>query len=238
MKGDDYEYRRWSGLASNLANSGLSKRTALAYAFLGSCLLLMAVAGIIIFFVFLTIHKTDFGNPSFRTIAIFSASIFSATIIIFGWLVNHQLIASRNQKQHTFEAISATRLSETFQKHVLERRKLTNKYPNLAEVIDEVHLFVSYRSDDMKSTDLAAGLDSLVYLLNYYEFLAATVKSGAFNEEFLNDMVGGIATSLVEYAEPLIRAYQLGVPNSQGELEGATPKAFENLVQLSNRWST
>lgn len=237
MKGEDYDHGRRSGLTANATNPRLLKRITLPAVLLSTAILYISVAGLVLFFVFLAFHKADLGHPSVRTVAIFIASGLSASIIIFGWIVNHQLIAVRNQKQHTFEAISATRLSETFQKHVVARRQLTNKYPDLTAVEKDVHLFTNFKSSEIKDSELASGLDSLLYLLNYYEFLASTVKVGAFNEEFLNDMVGGIVQSLVDYAGPMITAYQEGTPDKEGKLQGGTPKAFENLVDLASAWA-
>lgn len=235
--GEQHDNWCWRRLNASEFNIRLPSRVSITSVFFSSLLIFTAITGLVMFFVFLAFHSQDLGNAGIRTAALIAGSIVSAVIIISGWAVNHKLVATRNKEQHTFESVASTRLSETFQKHVIERRALTRSYPELMVVKDELNSFVGFKALSCEQPNLKEGLNSLLYLLNYYEFLASTVKRGAFDEAFMRDMVSGIVVELVEYAAPLIDSYQQGFKDESGTYINATPRAFENVVGLALYWS-
>ena len=51
-------------------------------------------------------------------------------------------------------------------------------------------------------------IKAVIYLLNFYEFVAAGIESGDLDEDYLYATVPSIAINLVTYSQKLINEYQ------------------------------
>lgn len=122
------------------------------------------------------------------------------------------------RRQHTVTILLEARLSSEFQQFLKDRRL---KFPEYQDITfkkwDAARK--SRNPDDIKSAD------AVVWLLNYYEFLAAGIRKDDLDEMLLKETVRSILCNLVDDARYLIAGMQ-----------AFNPRLYQNLAWIYDRW--
>lgn len=145
----------------------------------------------------------------------------AATVAIFGWFIQHQLTRQHNKVSHSLNILLQMRVSEEFQKHMKQANKFYSS--RTRHKISDADM-TKYHSED-ELDDKIKSIESHIYLLNYYEFLAYGIKSGTLDEELLFQTLGGIVIGHFDRAEAVIK-----------KARESSPKIYESLVNLEDRW--
>lgn len=179
--------------------------------------------------------------PSYATteldIDLYIVNFFMVSAIVIGWFVHSHNNLNSERKQHTVNILNSSRMSSVYQEHLrLATDKYNDPYKHVTEA--DVKLYTEWRKGSItidfsseeakvkKDINTIRAIQSVMYLLNYYEFVAAGVFSGDLDEEYLYATIAGISTNLVNYSKPLIDKYQ------------ANDKlTWQYIVKLSNNWS-
>lgn len=165
-------------------------------------------------------------------------AIIAVLVAVTGWFVNHQIAAFNSRVNHTLNLLLQTRVSNVFQEHA---NKVNLIYPSKVRSvisIDDVEEWLAFipeiedSKENLEKTRTlkekkCEAIASQNYLLNYYEFLSVGIASGLLDEELLYQTIGGITVSQVNRSTNLIDRSRID-----------SPKTFEHLMQLYNRWSS
>lgn len=184
------------------------------------------VSLIVLAFIFILLFRevwAEFKSPSEmspESLEMLGYSI-AATVAIFGWFIQHQLTRQHNKVSHSLNILLQMRVSEEFQRHMKAANEFYSSRTRLK--ISDADI-TKYHSED-KLDDKIKSIESHIYLLNYYEFLAYGIKSGTLDEELLFQTLGGIVIGHFDRAEAVIR-----------KARELSPKVYESLVNLEDRW--
>jgi hypothetical protein len=164
-------------------------------------------------------------NP---TPAVVMAAAMLATI---GWIFQRDASLLVSRKQHTLNILLQMRQSEVFNRH---RANVLSEYPGETEVRPEdVENLVRKREDPASYGITDTGkekvsiIESILYLGNYYEFLAASMFEGDLDEYLLRRSIRGLATRYYTKVLPVLEHYRKTHPNSYIEFSS-----------LNRRWTT
>ena len=138
--------------------------------------------------------------PFFAAWAAFVATLWAAKIGVQNMV-----------RQHTVNTLLQSRLSEVFMLH--------------GEAMNVGNRAYSAAPHPKNRRDRYIATDSLVYMLNFYEYVAAGIKHGDLSEEVMADMLRSVVVGLCE-------RYKIFIEEAQGEQE----TAFQNLVELAGKW--
>jgi hypothetical protein len=153
-----------------------------------SLVVMLVVSGLTGFYLFYQ-NGTNGGYPA----AVACLVGAGATI---GWLVQRQVSEDLSRKQHTLNILLQLRSNEMFARH---RINLFQVYPN-REVIPESDIVKIYDDGEKKDSYKLEPdgkqkfplVESIRYIANYYEFLAAAVRHGDIDERLLRTSLEGI----------------------------------------------
>jgi hypothetical protein len=184
---------------------------------------LMLILTVIFLFLF-EIIWSEFKSPTQMDESSLDVLGFSiaSSVAVFGWFVQHQLTRQHNKVSHSLNILLQMRVSEEFQKHMTDANK---HYPSRKKTVIPVEDVNLYSRNDEVDCKIKS-ISSHIYLLNYYEFLAYGIKSGALDEELLFQTLGGIVVGHYRRAENMIK-----------HARSESPKIYESLVNLEDRWS-
>jgi hypothetical protein len=159
-------------------------------------------------------------NPESRFSAYNVGVLTGILSAIIGWLTNAWLSFRNSKKQHTINLLFQSRLnSDLFSRH---QARLSYIYPPDSEYpIDWEEFDRISKSADSETRSTA---DSLRYMLNYYEFIAAGVKHGDLDIELLDDTIRDNLLYIHGLCAPLIKHF------------GEDSRYLENLRQLNGHW--
>jgi hypothetical protein len=134
---------------------------------------------------------------------------------LIGWMFSSWVTLRNSIKQHTFNIWLQTRCSAKYMEH--------------AEAMNRLYFSrgkkVGLSKNDLNSESFKDLEQSLVYILNHYEFVAVGIRFGDLDEEILKQTMRGIVVSLYQYVELYIIM-----------LQESRPSAYEHLTALYLRW--
>ena len=135
----------------------------------------------------------------------------TSIFIAAGWWVQDIISKTTFRRNHTLNVVMNQRNSSDFNHHVLNARTYlgTDKIVN-EEIINyytkgkKQELLKNECDKNEKLDNIISALDSLIYLINYYEFIAAGVRNRDLDAELLERCFSGILISLEKRAFYLI----------------------------------
>jgi hypothetical protein len=190
------------------------------------------------------------------------AAVAAAVMVGIGWVVQYQSGAKASRRAHTFSVLMQSRLSAEFQSHIAKRIRHypggTPVPPNDAKLIyldglvdaenqiqaqlakDLVRTAPEHR-DELRQTAIddiavlrskAESLQSLKYLLNFYEFICAGLRMKELDEPLLRATLSDVAVGL--YIDSLhVRLHaQSRQPDAYTELDKRIHKGVWLEVEL------
>ena len=202
------------------------------------------ILGLVIFGV--SIHKGDALSDKATTLLSLG---FSVLLAICWWLIRSEQAKIATKKNHTLNILLQSRISATYQERLAEASSLytsDNYFPNLKEMGEEerkkYQRIIKYYGMMMKegnitlpgninfevdreTVDIAVSLRGLVYLVNYFEFLAVGIEKDDIYEPLIEECLKGIALSLKKRAEHLI-----------DHLRAKDSETWEYFLQMCSRW--
>lgn len=145
--------------------------------------------------------------------------LIGAAAVIIGWLFTARSQSIDSTKANTMKILMDSRFSDEYSKNLSITTKLYTE--ERKEQGDNCCLSIekfSGLNDDQ--------LNSINYMLNYFEFIAVGIRCGDLDEQFMRQSLRTII--LVNF-----KFYKLIIEEKQKKV----PSALENLVSLVNRWS-
>lgn len=140
------------------------------------------------------------------------ATMFGIMFATVGWLYGARRNRNLSRKQHTFNALLQASFNDRYHKELGVMR------PHFRKGV----------LPDIKKRDEEDTLrDSLVFILNHYEFLAAGIRNGDISEKLLRDSERGTVIKIFEVSHKYIATVR-------EERNRATH--FEHLEWLFVRW--
>jgi hypothetical protein len=133
----------------------------------------------------------------------------------FGWYVTVRLNRAASRSKHTFDVLLATAFNASYQEHLSVVRPHMVNAGN--DAFPELH-----RSKNHKLHD------SVLFLLNYYEFLAGAVRHGVLAEDLLHEDQGYIVRQLFIRSKEFI---------ADERTRKKRPALFDQFEWLYNRWN-
>lgn len=154
--------------------------------------------------------------------------LVTGALVCMGWWIQSITSAAQSRRKHTLEIILSTRTSEVYQKklnkyshlyhgntHVAKKFAQWRSFPNLPE-FSNACVPDNYRN----------AINGLLYILNYFEFLAQGVKAKDLDDCLLKECFSGFIKDLEKKAFYLII-----------EAQKVNPQNFEGLIYLSKKWN-
>ena len=138
-----------------------------------------------------------------------AVAILAAAAATIGWLMQRQAAIEISRKQHTLTILLQLRQSELFNKH---RAKIFSKWPDVVSLSPEsaAETYAERLSIDNYAIDPNTGLqklpliESIRYICNYYEFLAAAIYHGDIDDALLKTSIGPLMAQTYYKFENLI----------------------------------
>jgi len=159
-------------------------------------------------------------------------SVVAATMV---GVIQFSLNRENQTKQHTINVIFESRFSEFFHELLSSFWSSLGNHGKvcLLDVINsEKH--ASHRNNFKREFDMIMTIRSLA---NYYEFIAASIRSKDLDENLSKECIGTMVVHFFRRAETFIR-YRRGEIDSNGSKKEATrPELFKNLIWLYERWA-
>jgi hypothetical protein len=187
--------------------------------------LLFMIYGVIIIFLEIFAWAVIFKNTPFLGFNAFQDSgqtvgiIIGAAAAIIGWLFTTRAQAINSTKANTMKILMESRFSDEYARNLktttklfMEQRKLTGD--NCCLSTQDFEKLKDYQ------------LNSINYMLNYFEFIAVGIRCGDLDEQFMRQTLRTIILTNFKFYKLIIEEKQKKVPS-----------ALENLTSLSNRWS-
>lgn len=143
-------------------------------------------------------------------------SVLAALLIaLVGWYVTARLAHKRSRRQHTFQALLDAGLSV--------------EYNDSLSVITQLKALVptGKGTNHMKTAKPADQLKYL-FILNFYEFVAAGVRNGDIDEQLIRDSEG--STIILTFDVFHAHVYSLRSTRSR-------QSSYEHLEWIRNRWT-
>lgn len=151
---------------------------------------------------FLLLYKTQF-----------FLIVLTITLATMGWVLTN-LINSRNSiRQHTVTILTQMRMSTEFMKNANKLQFLLENHT----VIDFKYYFSLDDKDQSK--------ESIRYILNYLEFVAAGIRLGDLDEQLVRSAQRGMFIKAFEMCEQYIL-----------KINSENPSTFEHLIATYSRW--
>ena len=140
-----------------------------------------------------------------------------------GWVVSAYMTLRNSIKQHTINTLLQSRLSATYMQHALCINK--KFFPPNELTYD--HIEMDFFNDEAN----VEIIQSVAYILNYFEFLSAAVRYGDLDETLLRSAVGGMLIRFYERMMLFIK-FQRG---DDGRV-ALHPRQLEHYTWLFKRW--
>lgn len=117
-----------------------------------------------------------------------------------GWWIQGMTTARNSKRSHTINTILSTRTNETYQKNLKEYTRFVPGGFFLDRRLCEAHVNKDKTQTDKTYASLAETfcdqMDSCIYILNYFEFIAEAIQSNDFDEKLVRDCFGGFFRDL------------------------------------------
>ena len=161
------------------------------------------------------LYSLDVYSEKSPDVDLYIVNFFMVAAIVIGWFVYSQNSLNSERKQHTVNVLNSSRMSSTYQEQV---NLATDKYNADHKKIsrEDVELFIKWKKGQVTllsennedALETIKAIKAVIYLLNFYEFVAAGIESGDLDEDYLYATVPSIAINLVTYSQELINEYQ------------------------------
>ena len=142
-----------------------------------------------------------------------AASIF---VGVTGWIINNIQSKIAQAEQHTLNILFDTRLSPTWQEH---RQKVDSAFPPKRKPIDP-EVVMREGEEELR--------ESVKFVGNYYEFLAAAVRFGNLDEPLLRECIRSQFVGFFWRIAPYVAAVRSEQKSS----------SYNNFEWLARRWDT
>lgn len=187
--------------------------------------LLFMIYGVTIVFLEMFAWVIIFNNTPFMGFDGFTDSgqsvgiIIGAAAVIIGWIFTTRAQTIDSTKANTMKILMESRFSDEYARNL----KITTK------------LFTEQRKQNGDNCCLSTNnfeklqdhqLNSINYMLNYFEFIAVGIRCGDLDEQFMKQTLKTIILTNFRFYKLIIEEKQKKVPS-----------ALENLTSLTNRWS-
>jgi len=154
--------------------------------------------------------------------------LVSMTVVVMGWWVQSILSAKASQRQHTLNTILNTRSSDIYQRHLANYARLIKDHQHIHPKM--ATWFHKSYDDEFKNVSIPESLrdamNGIVYVMNYFEFLALAIRQGDLDESLLKECFCGMLPKIERRAFYLIR-----------EAQQKDERFFEAFVNLVRDWS-
>lgn len=164
-------------------------------------------------------------NDYVRTWVIYGAAL----VALLGWVVSAYVSLSSSIKQHTVNILLQSRLSTAFNDH---KDAILSVYPNKPKIILIPGSDIRKLDNGTLTKKKFKALDSLTYILNHFEFIAAGIHHGDLDEALLKSCLRNIICSWCEKSDDYIN-YVRG-KDKNGVFK--KPKVYEHLLALRDKW--
>jgi hypothetical protein len=161
-------------------------------------------------------------------------AVVAATAATIGWILQRQVALDVSRKQHTLSILLQLRQSELFNRH---RINLFASYPDGVSIpAADVPTLLSARtlatnySTNPNGTQTFPMVESVYFICNFYEFLAAAVRQGDIDSHLLRQALGGNIMGVFAKCEHLLNADLKPDPTGQ-----PTSTTWENYWWLVKR---
>jgi hypothetical protein len=145
----------------------------------------------------------------------------AAMIALAGWMYQSWLAVRNSRKQHTMNVLLQTRLNPLFAEH--------------AEIIEAAFpLGKPITFDALALTGNAKAKDSVRWILNYYEFIAAGIHHGDLDEALMQDCMLTQLCRFFKKSEDYIR--QSRGEDAAGKPDPRSARVMKSLIALQPRW--
>jgi hypothetical protein len=141
----------------------------------------------------------------------------AATLATIGWIAQRDAALFVSRKQHTMNILVQMRHSELFNRH---RFNVFYHYPGQIDIppADVAGLFAARDIQanygvDHTGKDKYPVIESIIFLANFYEFLAAAIDEGDLDEALLRKSIRGVAIRYYQKVRPVLEHVQLPGPN-------------------------
>lgn len=158
-------------------------------------------------------------------------AMLAATAATIGWIAQRQGSINISRKQHTLTILLQFRQSELFNRH---RTNMFSYYPDGIDITpaEAVKLLDQRKNSDLYSVELNGEqtypvIESIYYICNFFEFLAAGVRMGDLDGDLLNETIGGIMRSVYKKSDEILKIDQKIDANGK-----PTTKTFDNFYWL------
>ena len=144
--------------------------------------------------------------------------LFASFLATLGWLITCCVNIRNTIKQYTITTIMQSRLSATYMSHV---DKLNKKFFNFNDPSSSFEI----PEDFFKHEENAELVGSIIYILNYFEFISAALRCGDLDEFLLKNHFRGFFIRTYETSEKYI-----------DELRSVRRSTLEHFSAVYNRW--
>lgn len=163
--------------------------------------------------------QTHLSKPDSNPIALVGYS--AALVALAGWMIQAWISVRNSRKQHTMNVLLQTRLNPQFADHA---NRISKKFPAGAPI--------TYK--EITKPENEAEYDSVRWVLNYYEFIAAGISHGDLDEPLMMDCICTQMSLFCGRAEDVIQC--LREEDAQGNPSQARARVLKSLRQLLPRW--
>ncbi|EOI5777243.1 DUF4760 domain-containing protein [Cronobacter sakazakii] len=154
--------------------------------------------------------------------------IVAGSIAGMGWWIQFITSAASDRRKHTLNVVLSTRTCTEYQMHL---RNFTHLWRGNRHVPKEL---CEWRDDpdnakfkDAKvPDDIVNGINGLLYILNFFEFLAQGIKANDLDDKLLKECFCGFLEGLER------RAYYI-----LSEAQKRDERYFEGIIFLCKRWN-
>lgn len=172
-----------------------------------------------------------FGYGVLRYLPQYQASlsvVITGAVVGMGWWIQCITSAANMRRSHTLNIIMSTRTSPEYQAQL---RSSTRIYRGMRFVPAELSEWrCNPDKDEYKNAkvpdDLIEAINGLLYVLNYFEFLAQGIKFKDLDECLLRECFSSFLKGIERRGFHIIL-----------ESQKQDPKAFEGIIFLSKRWN-
>ncbi|WP_233948247.1 DUF4760 domain-containing protein [Pectobacterium versatile] len=177
----------------------------------------------LLIFIYIVLVSKD-GDKYQTSLTVLISSIFLGT----GWWIQATINSAASRKSHTINTVMNQRHSKTF----FEKLDNAYKFFGIDKIINEEiasqYVHESKRVGPTIHPEIMNACRDATYVLNFYEFIAAGVNNGDFDEKLIKECFMVPMTSFEKRAFHIIACTQ----------KQAGKEVYSNMIALIDKWST
>lgn len=186
---------------------------------------LLPFFGVIMWILFILAYVVLRYNDKYQTAL---SIIVAGSIAGMGWWIQFITSAASDRRKHTLNVVLSTRTCTEYQTHL---RNFTHLWRGNRHVPKEL---CEWRDDPDLSKfknaqvpkDVVDGINGILYILNFFEFLAQGIKANDLDEKLLRECFCGFLEGLERRAFFIL-----------SEAQKKDERYFEGIVYLCKRWN-